>query len=334
MKKSHIGIKIIVCILVIAFAGISLHQASYDGYELKVLNAQGLAGISAGIADASDEPGQLVQFNYKSAMLGTEKKLTRHAMVYLPYGYDPEEEYDIMYLIHGRGNDYTTWLGTPNSPTGFKNMIDNMIANGAIEPMIVVTPGLNFDYETDNKRMVGISHEVAYDLMPAVESKYSTYAKATDHKSLSAARDHRIIAGFSMGGSATWHILKNHVDLFSYFIPMSMAMYYDDNGYNEKKSIRSAQRISESLEKKGYGPDSFKVYAATGYEDYKAEAIYRQVKDLENSGDFIYEEEGLDSGNITFKIWPGRWHSHRQSYPYLYNALEEFHQWEMEKAGQ
>ena len=66
-----------------------------------------------------------------------ERDVKKTAYVYLPYGYSEEKEYNILYLMHGTGDDEKYWLKT--NPYN-KTMLDNMIADGDIEPLIVVTP--------------------------------------------------------------------------------------------------------------------------------------------------------------------------------------------------
>jgi endo-1,4-beta-xylanase len=247
-------------------------------------------------------------------------------MVYLPYEYEKDKKYDILYLMHGRGGSYKTWLGVPKRPGTFKNILDNMIENGDTKPMIVVAPNLAYEFGTDNRIMIGTEHEIVDSLMPAVESSFSTYAVTATPDGFQASRDHRYFAGFSMGGSLTWHMLRDHVDYFRYFIPMSMATYYDKKGYSERKSLVASEKTKKRVQKSGYGPDDFEVYAATGDADYKADATAMQVYDLTDDKNFIYSEGTFKKGNITFKVWPGEWHSYKNSYPYLYNALKSFKQ--------
>lgn len=316
--------RLIIPILALIIAVVVILSIAHDNRDKAFLLEQGISPMPAGYTEEALEQGTLEVLSYNTTMLVTEKKLKRNAMVYLPKGYDPNNRYNILYLIHGRGGDYRTWLGTPDRPRKFKNVLDHMIQDKVIEPTIVIAPGLNYLYGEDELIMEGICNEITSELMPAAESKYSTYASGTDAKAFAASRDHRIVAGFSMGGSATWHIMKDHIDYFRYFIPMSMAMYYDRVGYSEEKSIRASEEISEAIAKSGYEPEDYEVYAATGTEDHKAEATDMQVFDLIDEHVFHFSELGLQKGNITFKIWPGNWHSYTQSYAYLYNALKEF----------
>ena len=95
----------------------------------------------------SGEPGHVEEISYKTTLIdGSGRVVDKNAMVYLPYGYDKSRKYDIFYLNHGYGASNTTFLGTPNSPHAFKHILDNMIQNGDIKPIIVVTPTYTFEY--------------------------------------------------------------------------------------------------------------------------------------------------------------------------------------------
>lgn len=71
------------------------------------------------------------------------QKLQKHAVVYLPYGYDESKKYPVFYLMHGGWSNEYTYLGSPDEPHGMKHILDHGIANGEIQPMIVVCPTYN-----------------------------------------------------------------------------------------------------------------------------------------------------------------------------------------------
>lgn len=109
--------------------------------------------------------------------------LHKRAIVYLPYGYSEEEPYNVFYLMHGGWSNETTYLGTPEQPNEFKNVLDNGIADGKIRPMIVVCP---------------------------------TYNNTSTEDGLRDSRDHRAFCGFSMGSVATWRTFQYCLDYFRY----------------------------------------------------------------------------------------------------------------------
>lgn len=147
----------------------------------------------------------------------------RHALVYTPPGYDthPTMRYPVLYLQHGAGEDETGWIRQ-----GHANFIlDNLIASGNTKPMILV---MAYGYakraghpEPDwtgkplgSPEMLKAMQEMASAfeddltevLIPYVDSHFRTM---TD-------RNHRAMAGLSMGGMQTFQVTFDHLDLFSY----------------------------------------------------------------------------------------------------------------------
>ena len=147
----------------------------------------------------------------------------RHALVYLPPSYDtqPGTRYPVLYLQHGGGEDETGWI-----KQGHENFIlDNLIASGSSKPMIVVMAygyarraghpdpdltGKPFGSPEMMKAMQEMAQvfedDLTQALIPYVDSKFRTVAD----------RDHRAMAGLSMGGMQTFQVTFDHLDLFSY----------------------------------------------------------------------------------------------------------------------
>ena len=144
-----------------------------------------LAAIPQDYLSESDQPGTLVELEYDTyeSMTYSEKDLVIHkrAIVYLPYGYSEDIEYNVFYLMHGGWSDETTYLGTPDYPSEFKNVLDNAMADGKILPMIVVCSTYNNESNTDSSSYSlalqltdNYHNELINDLIPAVEGTYST----------------------------------------------------------------------------------------------------------------------------------------------------------------
>lgn len=186
------------------------------------------AGCSGQINSESEYPGTLVELEYDTyeSMTYEEQETVLHkrAIVYLPYGYSEDAQYNVFYLMHGGWSDETTYLGTPEHPNVFKNILDNGIAEGKILPMIVVCPTYNNESDTDSSDYSlaleltdNYHNELINDLIPAVESTYSTYAADTTPDGLRESRDHRAFCGFSMGSVTTWRTFQYCLDYFRYF---------------------------------------------------------------------------------------------------------------------
>jgi enterochelin esterase family protein len=169
---------------------------------------------------AQDVPhGQVREVWYNSKVTGT----WRHALVYLPPNYDTQTtvRYPVLYLQHGGGEDETGWIRQ-----GHANFIlDNLLAAKTCKPMIIVMAygyarragqappdltGKPFGSPEMMKAMqdmaAAFEDDVTQALIPFIDSTFRTIAD----------RDHRAMAGLSMGGMQTFQITLNHLDLFSY----------------------------------------------------------------------------------------------------------------------
>jgi len=167
------------------------------------------------IRRAGSAHGRIEPFEYDSTVTGTRRK----ANVYLPPGYSPERKYPVLYLLHGIGGDPFEWIGYVKADV----ILDNLIADGKAVPMIVVFP--NGRAMADD-RAVGNPFEpakaasfAAFEgdllncLIPAIQAKYPTL---TD-------REHRALAGLSMGGGQTFNFGLAHLDSFAWLGAFSAA---------------------------------------------------------------------------------------------------------------
>jgi hypothetical protein len=147
----------------------------------------------------------------------------RHALVYLPPDYDTKTKarYPVLYLQHGGGEDETGWIRQGNA----NFIVDNLIATGTCKPMILVMAygyarragqpapdltGKAFGSPEMLKAMQDMASafedDVTQALIPFIDSTFRTLSD----------RDHRSMAGLSMGGMQTFQVTLNHLDLFSY----------------------------------------------------------------------------------------------------------------------
>lgn len=141
----------------------------------------------------------------------------RHAMVYTPASYEQgKKRYPVLYLQHGMGEDEMGWSN--QGRTQF--ILDNMIASGECEPMIVVMESGDtqapfappYTFETYGKSFVEALHA---DLIPMIDKTFRTKAD----------REHRAMAGLSWGGRQTWEATLTHLDKFAYIGTFSGALF-------------------------------------------------------------------------------------------------------------
>lgn len=247
-------------------------------------------------------------------------KITKEAWVYLPYGYTDEEEYNVFYLSHGGWSNETTLMGTDDNPKSFKNVIDNAIQDGNIKPLIIVLPTYNNTSENDSGdyslaiQLTNQFHnELVNDLIPAVESKYSTYAKDTTPQGLKESRDHRGFGGFSMGSVNTWNTFRYCLDYFRYFMPMS-GSYTTDGEY-----------MADLVRQQGYSAQDFFIFAASGTDDFAYSAFKAQIMAMaNNSGGMFKLAKNESEGNMSFLEREGYKHDAKATDEYTYNGLRFF----------
>lgn len=152
------------------------------------------------------------EFRVESTVLGCEKVCT----VYLPDGYDSSKEnYPVLFLLHGAGGTHTDWL----KKGSMRQIADELFAEGKARPMIVIMPdaaGSKADYQGEHMGyfdVPGWSYERFFfeEFIPTVERHYRTHGD----------REHRAIAGLSMGGGATATYALRHPEFFSSACPIS-----------------------------------------------------------------------------------------------------------------
>jgi enterochelin esterase-like enzyme len=150
--------------------------------------------------------GKLEMISYDSKTVGTTRKM----QVYTPPGYSKDKKYPVLYLLHGIGGDETEWerFATPDI------VLDNLIADGKAVPMIIVMP--NGRAQKDDRAgpnamatapaFAAFERDLLDDVIPAIESRYSAQAD----------REHRALAGLSMGGGQSLNFGLAHLDTFAW----------------------------------------------------------------------------------------------------------------------
>ena len=161
---------------------------------------------------------------------------TKHMEVYLPYGYNPKNQYNVLVLLHGFGGDEHYWFKERgyvypwgDSPwVKFSAVLDNMISRKLCRPVIVISPTFYLSEEQQEDGVIfedvvqQIRYEVLKDILPAIVNRYSTFAEGDDYQSLCRARDHFGFLGASYGGMICCNsILTYDIDVFSWIAAVS-----------------------------------------------------------------------------------------------------------------
>jgi len=157
--------------------------------------------------------GRLEMVSYESKSVGTTRKM----QVYTPPGYSKAKKYPVLYLLHGIGGDETEWerFATPDV------LLDNLLADKKAKPMIVVMPNGRAqkndrpegDVFKSAPAFAAFEQDLLKDVIPAIESRYSVQAD----------REHRALAGLSMGGGQSLNFGLAHLDTFAWVGAFSAA---------------------------------------------------------------------------------------------------------------
>jgi len=170
----------------------------------------GFDSLRTGIAH-----GKIDSVSYPSKTVGSNRK----ALIYMPPNYSKNKKYPVLYLLHGIGGDEKEWLkgGQPQV------ILDNLYAENKIEPMIVVMPNgraMKDDRATGNimapdkvEAFATFEKDLLNDLIPYIEKKFPVIKD----------REHRAIAGLSMGGGQSLNFGLGNLDIFAWIGGFSSA---------------------------------------------------------------------------------------------------------------
>lgn len=201
MKRSMLGgLVMLGCVLVGSVSGAEDEAAENTAKKFEAPPA-GYDVRREGI-----ERGKLEMVEYHSTTIDAQRK----ANIYTPPGYTKEKSYPVLYLLHGIGGDENEWArgGVPNV------IFDNLLAEGKMVPMIVVMPNGRASTELtardpiprQSPAFAKFEEELLTDLIPFIEKTYS----------VKADREHRALAGLSMGGGQALNFGLGNLDTFAW----------------------------------------------------------------------------------------------------------------------
>ena len=211
------------------------------------------------------------------AIAGLGGPRDRRLTVYTPAGYETSgRRYPVLYLLHGSGGDENAWSELGRAI----QILDNMIASGDAEPMIVVMPNGNIDLQAaPGESPLGMTTPIAKlphwmdgsfeatfpEIVEFIDSNYRTRADKAS----------RAVAGLSMGGFNSLHLSKDYPGMFDYVglfsaaiwpLDPSLAGRYTDMPAKLKKQFENAPKLYWI----GIGSDDFL---------YDVNVKYRQLLD-------------------------------------------------------
>ena len=212
-------------------------------------------------------------------------KTRRHLNIYTPPGYEQnaKKKYPVFYLLHGNACDENSWLDLGRAA----QILDNLIAAGKAEPMILVmtngnpaqqaAPAYFGDTYTNGNTLPGIAtfHESFPEVIAYIDANYRTIAKKSG----------RAIAGFSMGGGHTFTISKDYPNTFDY-VGLYSAAGSNISDPAQRQKILDMQKNGLKL-----------YYIGCGTEDFLHGSVLNYNKQLDEIG-FKYHYRETPGGHV------------------------------------
>ena len=251
---------------------------------------QAQQGVPYGVRDVPH--GKMQYCQYRSSVLNAWRPL----VVYTPAGYETSgKSYPVFYLISGTTDTEETWFKVGKLNT----ILDNLIADGKAEPMIVVMPYGNMGSTPQPASMAAtkmyevFAKEMTECIMPYVEQSFRTVND----------RDHRAIAGFSRGGGQSLFTALRNPEKFAwlasysaYLTPEMMDTCFPQ--YGENPSLIN---------------DQFKlVWYGVGSEDFLYKQVVENREYLDKKG-IKHEDMNTEGG-----------HTWMNARAYLNETLQKF----------
>jgi enterochelin esterase family protein len=198
-----------------------------------------IAGVPPSFDAVQDGVPQGVEHILRYRSSSQKRYQTLH--VYLPavYFQEPSRTFPVLYLRHGGGDDDHSWMQDGRAGV----ILDNLIAAQQAEPMVIVTTNGMTDgtwsHGSSPEGMKLLEDELIHDVLPLIETRYRVQAD----------RDHRAIAGLSMGGGQAFVLGLRHPDTFAWIGQFSSGLLADKdlNLLQVAPALKNAGAVNASL---------------------------------------------------------------------------------------
>ena len=253
-------------------------------------------GGRADLYKVQDVPhGSITSCWYDSKVIGKDRRMN----IYTPYGYEdnPKKRYPVLYLLHGSGGDENEWVGFGRACV----ILDNLIAQGKAEPMIIVMPNGHPHLEAapgesswgyykpshalNNGQFSAGTFETSFpEIINYVDKHYRTIAKKSG----------RAIAVLSMGGGHAANIARYYRNTFDYVGIFSSAMSLRNTPdvippvyQNMKETLQQQVKDGVKLYWLGCGKDDFLLPRNKEFRDLLTE-VGQKYTYMETEGGHIW----------------------------------------------
>ncbi len=190
------------------------------------LSAEQSSLLTKGEGYIKDVPhGAVAQRYYYSKNL----KEMRRLHVWTPAGYEKSaRKLPVLYLIHGGGDNDASWPGV--GAAGW--ILDNLLAEGKMVPMIVVMPNGTIPVQNE---VPPFAEDMYSSIIPFIEANYNVIAD----------KDHRAVAGLSMGGMETMEVAFSHPDDFAYVWVLSSSFQPGQDPAAESARLKVKENVAK-----------------------------------------------------------------------------------------
>lgn len=245
--------------------------------------------------ESADVPhGTVSKIWYDSPILGGSRRMT----VYTPAGYEEgTDTYPVLYLLHGMGGDEDAWSELGRAV----QILDNQIAAGVTQPMIVVMPNGNAlrksapGYTSDGMYIAEGQHSVDPEKI-FVSSFPEIIEFVEKNYRVKAEKGSRAVAGLSMGGGHAWQLGLNYPDTFDYIGMFSPAVRWNGAGVDETNDPKLEGMLDRQFKS---APRKYLI--AIGKEDFLY-GINESYRSLLDSKKIPYEYMESEGGH-TWRNW-------------------------------
>jgi enterochelin esterase family protein len=236
--------------------------------------------------------GDLHSVWYKTAFDGSQRRLS----IYTPAGYcdNLTNSYPVLYLLHGMGGDETAWITLGRAV----EILDNLIAAGKAEPMIVVMPNgnmareaapgyssLGFEYPEFNlpHTMDGVYEQHFPEIIDYVNSHYRTLAD----------KQHTAVAGLSMGGFHSMMLSRIYPDRFGYVGLFSAAT---DRNLEQRQYIADLYKNRDEAFARQFADAPALYWIGIGKDDFLYDAN-KELRAYFDAHSYSYKYTETDGGH-------------------------------------
>ncbi len=176
-----------------------------------------------------EQEGTVLNWSFETKDWDYQRDVSMNVCFYLPYEYDPGQQYNVLVLLHGLRATEESWLTTPwelsdGREIQMRWIFDRMIAERVMDPVIIVCASQYLHWGDDllKSRYEQMAAELQNVILPYTAANFSTYAADASPEALIAAREHFALGGNSWGSYYTYDTgMAQSLPWFSSFICLS-----------------------------------------------------------------------------------------------------------------